>query len=261
MSCRRRPAWRIAVQRKGRAQGVGSVFTKSESFYDAIYSWKDYAREAARLRELIATPKRSTGSTLLDVACGTGGHIPFLRDAFTVEGLDLDPRMLDVARARHAGIPFHQGDMVDFDLGRRFDVVVCLFSSIGYVKTEQRLNLAIANMARHVLPGGVLVIEPYFSPAVWKSGRQAPGANFVDQPELKIARMIVWHTEGTVVRSDFHYLVGTPDGVEHFTERHEMGLFTEEQCRAAFTAVGMTVTLDTEGLMGRGLYLGTHSLS
>ncbi|MGP0093428.1 MAG: class I SAM-dependent DNA methyltransferase [Xanthobacteraceae bacterium] len=237
------------------------MFTKSEPFYDAIYSWKDYAREAARLRELIAIHKRSAGHTLLDVACGTGGHIPYFRDAFAVEGLDLDPRMLEVARTRHAGIPFHQGDMVDFDLGRRFDVVVCLFSSIGYVKTEQRLRLAIANMARHVEPGGVLAIEPYFSPADWKTGRQAPGVNFVDRPELKIARMIVWNTEGTLVSSDFHYLVGTPDGIEHFTERHEMGLFTEEQCRAAFTAARMTVTLDVEGLMGRGLYLGTRSPS
>src|SRR5437879_4646051 len=96
------------------------VFTKSEAIYDAVYSWKDYEREALRLRDLIASHKRSPGNALLDVACGTGGHIPHLRQTFGIEGVDLDPGMLEVARARHQKIPFHHGDMVDFDLGRSF---------------------------------------------------------------------------------------------------------------------------------------------
>src|SRR5262245_62707801 len=117
--------------------------------------------------------------------------------------------MLEVARARHAGIKFHHGDMLDFDLGRQFDVVVCLFSSIGYVRTAPRLNQATANMARHVKAGGVLIIEPFFSPTTWNPERR-PRANFVDQSDLKIARMTMWDIEGAVVTSDFHYLVGTP---------------------------------------------------
>jgi SAM-dependent methyltransferase len=234
------------------------MFTKSEKFYDAIYSWKDYKRESERLRRLIDMHKRSPGNALLDVCCGTGGHVPYLRDGFVIEGVDLDPGMLELARARHPGIAFHQGDMLDFDLGRQFDVVVCLFSSIGYATTAPRLNQAVANMARHVCPGGVLVIEPFFSPTAWKPER-LPWANFVDQPELKIARMAVWDIDGAAVSSDFHYLVGTPAGVEHFTERHQMGLFTDEQHRAAFAAAGLTVVHDAEGLMGRGVYIGTRA--
>ena len=56
---------------------------------------------------------------------------------------------------------------------------------------------------------------------------------------------------------DFHYLVGTPEGVEHFTEHHELGLFTDEEYRNAFTAAGLQVAHDPEGLIGRGLYIGT----
>jgi len=121
------------------------------------------------------------------VACGTGSHIAYLREIFAVEGLDLDPKMIELARTRHPDISFHHGDMIDFDLGRQCDVVVCLFSSIGYVKTAPRLRQAIANMARHVRPGGVLVVEPYFSPATWKQAR-LPGVNSVDQPDLKVVR-------------------------------------------------------------------------
>jgi SAM-dependent methyltransferase len=234
------------------------VFTKSEPFYDAIYRWKDYKRESARLCELIAQHKRSPGNALLDVACGTGGHIPYLRDAFTIEGVDLNGGMLAVARKRHPGIAFHHGDMLDFDLGCRFDVVVCLFGSIGYVKTAARLDRAVANMARHVCPGGVLIIEPFYTPADWKQGRR-PCANFVDQPDLKIARIMVWDVEQAIAKSNFHYLVGTPEGIEHFTERHELGLFTDEQNRAAFAAAGLDVVRDAKGLMGRGVYIGTRA--
>jgi SAM-dependent methyltransferase len=235
------------------------VFIKSERFYDAIYSWKRYDEEAARLETFIAQYKRSPGNTWLDIACGTGGHVPYLRDAFTYEGLDLDLKMLAIARERHPGIPFHEGDMVDFDLGRQFDIVSCLFSSIAYARTVPRLRQTVANMARHLRPGGVMLVGPFFPPEAWAVG--SPHALFLDQPDLKIARMNVSGREGDVAILDFHYLVATPDGVEHFTERHELGLFRDEDYRDAFAAACLGVAYDAEGLIGRGLYIGTRPVA
>ena len=232
------------------------MFTQSEHLYDAIYAWKDYKAEARLLIEIVAAHKTSPGSDLLDVACGTGGHIPYLRDAFRIEGLDADEAMLDIARKKHPDIPFHHGDMIDFDLKRQFDVVVSLFSSIGYAVTANRMTRAVCNMARHVRPGGVLIIEPFFSPQAWKPRDKAPGANIVDKPEITIVRMVDWVRDGNIVKSIFHYLVGDAGGVRHFTERHEMGLFTDAEHRAAFTAAGMAASHDEKGLMGRGLYIG-----
>jgi SAM-dependent methyltransferase len=231
------------------------VFTRTQRFYDAIYGAKDYAEEARRLKRFIAEHKRSAGNALLDVACGTGGHVPYLRDEFAYEGLDLDPTMLALAHERFPDVPFHQGDMVDFALGRRFDVVTCLFSSIAYARTPSRLCQAVATMAAHLVPGGVLLVGPFFPPEAWIPGQ--PHAIFVDQPALKLVRMNVSAVEGTVAILDFHYLVATPDGVEHLTERHELGLFTDEEYRAAFSQAGLGVVHDAAGLIGRGLYIGT----
>jgi SAM-dependent methyltransferase len=201
--------------------------------------------------------KRSPGNTLLDVACGTGGHIPYLSPDFAYEGLDLDPEMLALARDRFPDVVFHLGDMVDFDLGRQFDVVTCLFSSIGYARTVPRLRQAIGTLARHVRPGGVVLIGSFITPQEWNPGH--PYALFVDQPDLKIARMNVSSNDGNIALLDFHYLVATTEGVEHFTEHHELGLFTDEEYRGAFEGAGMDVKLDAEWLMGRGMYIGTHA--
>jgi SAM-dependent methyltransferase len=230
------------------------MFSRSARLYDAVYaSIRDYPREAAELDRLIQ--ERSPGArTLLDVACGTGAHLEHLA-GYEAEGLDLDPEMLAVARERLPKVAFHEGDMVDFDLGKRFDAVVCMFSSIGYVRSEERLRSAIAAMAHHLEPGGVLVVEPWLSPEVWVD--RHVGAVFVDEPELKIARMNVSQREGDISIFEFEYLVGTPNGLERLNERHELGLFTVEQYLEAFRAAGLEADHDPEGPMGRGLYIGS----
>jgi SAM-dependent methyltransferase len=229
------------------------MFTKSAAFYDAVYSFKNYEAEAERLHALIQ--ERTPASTLLDVACGTGQHLQYLSQWYAAEGVDLDPELLDIARQRLPDVRFHQADMTDFDLGRQFGAVVSLFSAIGYVKTVERLDRAVACMAKHIAPGGVLVIEPWFTPEHYTAGR--PSAVHVDKPGLKITRMNVSAVEGTVSVLDFHYLVATPEGVSHFVEHHELGMFTDQQYRQAFEATGLLVEHDPEGLMGRGLYIGT----
>jgi ubiquinone/menaquinone biosynthesis C-methylase UbiE len=235
------------------------MFSKSAQYYDEIYASidKDYEVEVSKLHTFIQKYKQSPGNSLLDVACGTGIHAGFLSKYYQVQGLDLDPQMLAVAKKKHPDIRFHQGDMTDFDLHRQFDVIVCLFSSIGYVKTRSRLRKAMKNMARHLLPGGVVLVEPWFTPEQWHPGRAS--MTYVDKPDLKIARVSYSRQRGRLSFLDFEYLIGTPKGIEHYREVHELGLFTHQEYMDAFQAAKLSVHHDLEGLDGRGLYIGTAS--
>lgn len=232
------------------------MFKRSANYYDTIYDavGKDYRREANRLRVLVRRHKKSVGNTLLDVACGTGRHISYLKSSFEVEGLDLDLNLLAIARRRNPGVRFHHGNMLTFNVHRQFDVVTCLFSAMGYMKTVQELRQAIKNMVRHLKPGGVLIVEPWLTPDAYQPGRI--DAVFVNEPKLKVVRMNRTAVKGRISILDFHYLIGTPQGIDYFREHDEFGLFTHDQYSRSFRAAGLKVVYDPKGLIGRGLCIG-----
>jgi SAM-dependent methyltransferase len=233
------------------------VYSKSAAVYDAVYSFKDYAAEADVLERLIRA-RLPDARTLLDVACGTGKHLAELQRSFEVTGLELEPEFVAIARERLPGVEIHEGDMTSFDLGRRFDVVTNLFSAIGYVRTREGLADAMAAMARHLEPGGLLVVEPWIERDEWIPG--SVHSLYVDEPELKVARVNISPPvtpESTVVM-EMHHVVGRPSGVESFVERHELGMFSRDEYLGALRSAGLRAEHDPEGLIGRGLYLGTR---
>ena len=232
------------------------MFSQTARFYDIVYGFKDYEGEAARITELIRA-RAPHAQSLLDTACGTGRHLEYLAQTFAAEGLDVDPRLLEVARARVPGVPLHEGNLVDFDLGRTFDAVTCLFSSIGYVRRPHYLRRAVKRLATHVAPGGVLIIEPWLAPSDYRVGHHS--VLVAEGDGVSIARVAVAEREGDLSRMDMNYLIATDAGVEHAVERHELGLFTEAHYTGALTTAGLSVEHDPEGLIGRGLYIGTRA--
>jgi ubiquinone/menaquinone biosynthesis C-methylase UbiE len=78
------------------------MYEKSAAYYDAIYHAmsEDYAAEAARVHDLIQSNKGSAGNRLLEVACGMGGPVQYLKESYDVEGIDISPGMLKIDRVR-----------------------------------------------------------------------------------------------------------------------------------------------------------------
>ena len=225
------------------------------AYYDNIYSRKLYDYEA-RCIENLAYEFGASGTRLLDVACGTGRHIEYLKRSFQTEGIDASPDMLELARRRNPEVSFQRQDMKEFHLGREFDVVTCLFCSIGYLQTLYNLTRAVHSMAAHLAPGGLLVLEPWYTPDTWKPS--TVHSIFVNDQNLKVARMAACSIEGGLSVVDIHYLAGTPKGVEHCSEREELGLFAHAEIRTALESAGLATTFNPEGLglSDKGLFIG-----
>jgi SAM-dependent methyltransferase len=231
------------------------VFSESTAFYDALYaSIKDYAKEAAwiaaRLRVL-----HPAARTVLDAGCGTGEHARLLAAShgYAVDGFDLDPGMIAVAAARNPQGRFRVGDMVDFAADSRYDAVLCLFSSIGYVRTTANLLRAFRSFRRCLEPDGILLVEPWFPPGALAHGHVS--TLVADAGDgVKVCRVSRTVVEGTISRLEFEYLIGEPGGIRRASEVHELGLFTHEETLAAFRAAGFEMHYDDAGPTGRGLW-------
>ncbi len=233
------------------------MFTKTAKHYDAVYSEKNYEAEAEHLVSLIR--ERVPGAeTLLDMACGTGRHLEYLaqNSGFDCTGVDLDDEMLAVARERVPAVTLHVGDMCDFAIRTQFDVVTCLFSSIGYTKTVEHMERAVACMASHVRRGGILIVEPWVTPESWIVGKIS--SDTVETDEFIVTRMTVAEPveRGRVV---LEYLIGDSSGISGVSETHEMGWFTHQEYLSAFRKAGLDNDHIEHGLFGRGLYLGRKS--
>jgi SAM-dependent methyltransferase len=96
-------------------------------------------------------------ASVLDAGCGTGRvGVELARRGLEVVGVDLDPDLLERARAKAPQLRWEVADLAGLDLGRTFDVVVMAGNVVGFVAPEGR-PAAVAGAAAHVAPGGRLI--------------------------------------------------------------------------------------------------------
>ncbi|QVJ02397.1 class I SAM-dependent methyltransferase [Nocardiopsis eucommiae] len=231
----------------------GAEFTRVS---DLIYRsrGKDYRAEAENVGRMVRE-KRPDAVSLLDVGCGTGAHLEVFGESFAdVAGLDLSEDMLDVARTKDLRATLHAGDMCDFSLGRRFDVITCMFGSIGHAGSYGRLRDALRGFARHLNPGGVAAVDPWWFPETFLDGYVS--ADVVTEGDRSLARVSHSVRVGDSSKMEVHYTTADPtSGIHHFTETYVARLFTREQYETAFSEVGFEVEYVPGIHRGRGLFL------
>ncbi|WP_017587935.1 class I SAM-dependent methyltransferase [Nocardiopsis ganjiahuensis] len=236
--------------------------TDYAAIYDAvmIHRGKDYAGEAARIRELV--DERAPGATsLLDVACGTGLHLRALAEHFDeVAGLDGSEEMLALARARVPGLRAWRSDLRRIRLAERFDVVCCLFA-IPHLDSEAELADVVRLLLDHLNPGGVLLVEPWVGPDEFLPGYVS--RDVVDQGDRTVVRLS--HSRLLPGRGDrmelaVHYAVADPEeGLRHATESMRMSLFTPEQFATAFAEAGCEAEHVRTDPFAHGLWIGRRA--
>jgi SAM-dependent methyltransferase len=232
------------------------MFSDSAEWYDAIYRSKDYRQESEKVMQILKN-EHPRAKTILDVACGTAEHDQYLLEEYSVDGIDVNPTFIEYASKKNPNGNYYVADMTDFNLDKQYDVIVCLFSSIGYVKTIDNVIKTLNCFKKHLKNDGIIILEPWFDPDAWHPGGNVHMAT-AETEDGKICRMNISERDGNMSFFTFHYLIGTKEGIKYCTKRHELGLFTVDEMKDAFRQVGLHVMYDGEGLTGRGLYLARN---
>jgi SAM-dependent methyltransferase len=145
----------------------GEIYAR---WYDEMYRSKDYAGEIDAVLSLATSWLDAPPSDVLDLGCGTGGHVRELaRRGMRVTGVDCSAAMLKVAAAKSVssgGVRFVEGDVRDADLGQQFDLVTMMFAVLSYQVATADVLAALRTIRRHLRPGGVAALDVWYGPAV-----------------------------------------------------------------------------------------------
>jgi SAM-dependent methyltransferase len=222
--------------------------------YDDLYATKPYADEARFVHELAGSP----GGTLLEVACGTGRHARAFADlGYDVTGTDINDELLEIARTQDDRVRFVQGDMVALSIdGGPFDLVTCLFDSIGYPLEDEQIVSALHSLGRHTR--GTVVCEFLHASAlitrsspvrVKRIGLQdGRSLTRISETELDVERMRM------TVRFDL--IVEAADGAcERWQEEQTNRMFTAPEIRLLAERAELSVK-DIVPAYSRGLISG-----
>jgi 2-polyprenyl-3-methyl-5-hydroxy-6-metoxy-1,4-benzoquinol methylase len=139
---------------------VGSRWDSDERFakgddYDA--AWRTLAAEGKSIHGEADFVCRFEPGSVLDAGCGTGRvAIELAARGIDVVGVDLDPAMIGHARMKAPDLRWIEDDLATVDVGRQFDVVVMAGNVMIFVAPQTEVAV-VANLARHVAPGGHLI--------------------------------------------------------------------------------------------------------
>ena len=189
-------------------------------YYDPIYlQMKDYQKEAEIVKKIIKRFERKRSKTLLDVGCGTGEHLKYLSSVFRCMGIDVNRSMIKIARNKLPNVRLKVDDMTDFRLKEKFDVITCLFSSIGYVQDFNNLVGTLENFYEHLNGQGLVLIEPWIFKKEFKKDYYI---NICEDEKMKLVRMGTSEIKDSKWLVFMHYLIGEKGRIKHFKELHKM---------------------------------------
>lgn len=208
-------------------------------YYALLYGHRDEVEAARWVRAVVTRWRPRSGDRLLDLACGRGRHARYFAEAgLTVTGVDLSPESIAEATRNVPGARFVVHDMrTPFEPGQ-FDLVCCLFTSLGYTRDRRDDRAIFEAVASDLRPGGRFVLDFMNTAAVLRD-LVADEVVTREDVEFHITRTV---EEGVIVKR-----IEVRDGPErHLYEERVLALMPEELQQMAVDA-GLEVEECTDG--------------
>ncbi len=162
------------------------AFNDYAHFYDLYYANKEYSGEVDFVLDLASRFGTRPGS-LLDMGCGTGRHLEeFVRRGIKCDGFDLSPDMLAQARQRMAGkdVTLYEGNLISFENGKRYDLVVAMFAVMGYLTENEQMLAGLRTACKHLHTEGLFIFDGWFGPAVLVQQPEERRHEYIEEKDL-----------------------------------------------------------------------------
>lgn len=206
------------------------LYREMAGYYDLLYGarGKSYRKESTFVESMVRKYGNG-GKLLLDVGCGTGSHMVFLKEKFKVAGIDLSNEMLAIARRKLHGARLLREDMRNFKLHQTFDVITCLFSTINYNRSEHDYLRTFRNFASHLNYGGIAIIELFLREGVDAEGRFS--FDTFEKGNVHVGRMGGSRRDGNLATVIYAYVVKKGRDTAVRTEQSRMGVYSSSEIK------------------------------
>lgn len=205
----------------------------------------DYVDYCNHVTRLIRLHSQIPVHSMLNIGCGGGKNAFNLKRYYDVTGLDLSPKMLELAYELNPECEFVQGDMRTFSLQRIFDAVL-VDDAVAYMTSRADLKSTFAAAWTHLRPGGVMVVSPDDTKETFVQNHTAVTPAVGKREQTNIEVMFVEnsydpnpeddHHEGTMV-----YLIREDGKLRIEMDHHILGLFALDVWRQTLAEVGFRI--------------------
>jgi len=214
-------------------------YSKIAPYYNIIYR-KNYKKEAERLKKIIIGHFLRKNISVLDVGCGAGNHIFWLSKTFeNIEGVEPNPTLLEIASKKNPTKNFYLARMQDMKLKKKYDVILCLFSTILYNRSYVELGRTLQNFYLHLKPNGMLIFD--MTPEK-KLRKFEEGITSRGKIEIK------WQNKPSKRITKYSIFVKTHK--EEHSECMTLGIFNKDKIIKLAEKIGFRV-VHTNGLLGK----------
>lgn len=183
------------------------------------------------------------GASVLDLCCGQGRHsIQLAKRGLRVTSLDLNAGYLELAKQAAATakveIETVAADMRELPSEDKFDAIVNMYSSFGYLESEAEDLKVLESAAKALKAGGQLLLDMLnrewaidnYIQNDWHTG--ADGTLYVERRDLDLATS----------RMHVHFIVVDSKGGRRESIGHNIRLYTLTEMTRLLERVGIRVT-------------------
>ncbi len=244
---------------------TGVFGNEYSTVYDILYEEKDYDSECDFLEDIFKKYSLNV-KKILDLGCGTGGHLlPLIKRGYKVTGVDRSPHMLSILRKKTEKLGLNinsiESDICSLNLRSKFDVVISAFAVMGYQTSNRQLSDACLTASKHLKSSGLFIFDCWNGLAVLN-----------DPPKKVVKRLnlggkeIVRYTEPVldlmshVCETKFKFQMSDGDYIElDNVESHYMRfLFPQEISYfldvAGFSKVNFCPFMDLDGKLNESVW-------
>jgi SAM-dependent methyltransferase len=228
------------------------------NIYSHIFTAERAAQEVLFAERIL---KLTPGARVLDLCSGQGRHsVPLAQHGYRVTALDLSPAYLRLAeraaKAHKVTVDTTAADMRKIPFARRFDAVINMYSSFGYLETEADDLQVLESVATALKPGGRFFIDMLnrewavsnYIQNDWHAGPD--GTLYIERRELDLASSRM-HVRFTIV---------DPRGGRRESIGHNIRLYTLTEISRMLSRVGFHEIASYGGFSGEPYAIETRRM-